>query len=49
MRTYFAIQDNENIRNTTKRIKKILDINYKKINLKKTLNNFKYFSDEELS
>ena len=30
MRTHFSIQDNKNIRNTTKIIKKILDANYKK-------------------
>ena len=35
MRTYFTIQDSKNARNAVKRIKKILDDNYKKANLKK--------------
>ena len=41
MRTYFTIQDGKNVRNATKRIKKILDTNYKKDNLKKRVNNSK--------
>ena len=30
MRTHFIIQDSKNVRNATKRIKKILNTNYKK-------------------
>ena len=36
MRTHFTIQDSNNVGNATKRIKKILDNNYKKANLKNT-------------
>ena len=39
MRTHFTIQDSENIRNVTKKIKKILDANYEKANLKKIVDN----------
>ena len=35
MTTHFTIQDSNKRRNATKRIKKILDANYKKANLKK--------------
>ena len=45
-RTYYTIQDSKNIRKATKRIKKILDVNYKKANLKKIVNNLKYLSNE---
>ena len=37
MRTYFTIQNSKNKRNATKRIKKILDKNFEKANLKKQL------------
>ena len=37
MRTHFRIQDSKNVRNATKRIKKILDANYEKANLKKNV------------
>ena len=49
MRTHFTIQDSKNVRNTTKRIKKILDNNYKRANLKKIVNNFKYLSNDKQS
>ena len=47
MRTHFTIQDSKNVRNTTKRIKKILDANYKKANLKKIDSNLKYLNNDE--
>ena len=31
LRTHFSIQDSKNVRHTTKRIKEILDVNYKKL------------------
>ena len=40
MRTNFTIQKCENISNSYRRIKNILDVNYKQANLKKKLNNF---------
>ena len=49
VRTYFTIQDGKNIRNATKRIKKLLEANYKKANLKKIVNNFKYLNNDKQS
>ena len=49
MRTHFTIQDSKNVRNATKRIKKILDANYKKVNLKKIVNNLKYLNNDKQS
>ena len=49
MRTHFTIQDSKNVRNATKRIKKILDANYEKANLKKLVNNLKYLNNDEQS
>ena len=49
MRTHFIIQDNKNVRIVTKRIKKISDANYEKANLKKTINNLKYPSNDKQS
>ena len=49
MRTHFTIQDSKNVRNTPKRIKKILDANYEKANLKKIFNNLKYRSNDKQS
>ena len=47
MRTHFTIQVSKNIRNATKRIKKILEANEGKGNLKKTFDNLKYLSNNE--
>ena len=41
MRTYLTIQDSKNIIIPTKRIKKIIDTNYKKVNLKNIVKNLK--------
>ena len=49
MRTHFTIQDSKNVRNATKRIKKILDANYKKAYLKKTVYNLKYLNNDKQS
>ena len=49
MTTHFTIQDSNKRRNATKRIKKILDANYKKANLKKIVNNLKYLNNEKQS
>ena len=49
MRPHFTIQDSKNVRNTTKRIKDILVANYKKANLKKIVNDFKYQSIDKQS
>ena len=46
MRTHFINQDSKNVRNATKRMKKILDANHEKDNLKKILNNFKYLNND---
>ena len=42
MRIHFTIQDSKYVRNATKRIKKILDANHKKVNSKKIANNLKH-------
>ena len=49
MRTHFTIQDSKNVRNATKRIKKISDANYEKTNLKKIVNNSKYPNKDKQS
>ena len=49
MSTHFTIQDSKNVRNATKRIKNILDANYKRAYLKKIVNNLKYLSDDKKS
>ena len=49
MRTHFSIKDSKNIRNPTKRIKKILDANYKKANFKNIVNNLKYQNEDKQS
>ena len=46
---HFTIQDITHVRNVTKRIKKIKDATYKKDNLKKIVNKFKYLSDDKQS
>ena len=46
MRSHFTIQDSKNVRNGTKRIKKILDANYKTANLKKMVNNLEYLNND---
>ena len=45
MRTHLK----KNVRNATKRIMKILDIDYKKANLKKIVNNLKYLNNYKQS
>ena len=47
MRTDFAIQESENIRNVTNRIKKILGAKYKKANLKNRTHKLKYLNSDE--
>ena len=47
MRTHLIIQDSENVRKATKRIKKILDTNYEKANLNKIKNNLKYLNNNK--
>ena len=49
MRTHFTIEDSKNVRNATKRIKKILDANYKKANLKKEVYNLKNLNNDKQS
>ena len=49
MRTHFTIKDSKNVRDATKRIKKILDANYKKANLKEIVNNLKYLNNDKQS
>ena len=49
MRTYFTIQDSKNVRNVTKRIKKILEANNERVNFKKLVNNLKYLSNDKQS
>ena len=41
-RTHFAISDSKRVALGTKRIKKILDANYEKVNLNKIIDNLKY-------
>ena len=47
MRTHFTIQDSKSKRNATKRIKKIVDANYKKANLKNIVYNFENLSNDK--
>ena len=47
IRTHFTILDSKNVRNVTKRRKKILDANYKKANSKKMVNNLKYLNNDK--
>ena len=49
MRTHFTIQDSKNVRSATKTVKKILDANYKKVNLKKIVNNLRYLINDKQS
>ena len=49
MRTHFTIQNGKNVRNASKKIKKILDANYKKANLKNIFNDLKYLSNGKQS
>ena len=49
MRTHSTVQDSKQIRNATKRIKKILYVNYEKANLEKIVDNLKYLSDDKQS
>ena len=49
MRTHFTIQDSKNKGNITKWIKKILDSNYVKANVKKIINDLKYLNNENQS
>ena len=49
MRTHFTIQYSKNVRNVTKRIKNILDANYKKANLKNIVNDSKYPNNNKQS
>ena len=49
MRTYFTIQDSKNVRNATKRIKKMYDANYENNNLKKIIINLKYLNYDKQS
>ena len=44
---HVAIQDSKNIRNSTNRIKKILDASYENANLKNITSKLKYLSSEE--
>ena len=46
MRIHFTLQDDKNVRNAANRIKKILDANYKKANLKKIVNNLKCLNND---
>ena len=47
MRTNFAIQESKNIKSATHRIKKMLDTNYEKANLKDITTKVKYLSSDE--
>ena len=47
--THFTIQENKNVRNTTKRTKKVLDANDEKANLKNIVNILKYQSNDKQS
>ena len=49
MRTHFTINDRKYIRNTTKRIKKILNAKYKKDNSNKIVNHKKYLNNDKQS
>ena len=47
MRTHFTIEDSKNVNNAINRIKKILDANFKKGNLKKIANNLHWSNDKQ--
>ena len=47
MKTNFAIQESKNIKSETNRIKKILDANYEKANLKDITTELKYLNSDE--
>ena len=47
VKKHFQIQDSKNVRNSTNRIKKILDASYEKANLKSITSKLKYLSSEE--
>ena len=47
MKTNFAIQESKNIKSATNRIKKILDANYEKANLKHMTTKLKYLNSDE--
>ena len=47
MKTNFAIQESKNIKSATNRIKKILDTNYEKANLKDITTKLKYLNSDE--
>ena len=47
VKKHFQIQDSKNVRNSTNRIKKILDASYEKANLKSITSKLKYLSEEE--
>ena len=47
IKKHFVIQDSKNVRNSTNRIKKILDASYEKANLKSITSKLKYLSSEE--
>ena len=49
IRTHFTIQDCKSVRNATKRIKKILDANYEKANLKKIVYSLRYLINDKQS
>ena len=49
MRTHFTIQDSKNVRNAIKMIKKILDVNYKNVNLNTIVNNLRYLNNDKQS
>ena len=46
-KTNFTIQESNNIKNATNRIKKILDAKYEKINLKEIIIKLKYLNSNE--
>ena len=47
MRAHFTIQDSKNIKNANKRVKKILDANHEKANLKEMVNNSTYLNSDK--
>ena len=47
MRTYFFIQGSKNVRNITKRIKKVLGAKYEKANFNKIFIHSNYLKTEE--
>ena len=47
LKNHFTIQNSKNVTNSTNRIKKISDTNYKKANLQKITSKLKYLSSDE--